>query len=386
VLVIMDPTQIPQEAPMDPRITELAEQLITYSVKLQPGEKVYIEIKGLEAMELGRELVRVATVHGGVPFWYYNDETLSRGFINNAGEEQFASWGQFHKPIMEAVDAYIGVRGSSNPFDLADVDADRMKWHDKAYWGEVHIPIRLKKKWCVLRYPNPSMAQSAERSTEDFADFYFKVCTLDYARMSKAMDPLHALLEKTDKVHIKGPGTDLTFSIKGLPAVKCDGGRNIPDGEVYTAPVKDSVNGVIQYNTKTRQGGVVLDNIRFQVKDGKIVEATCDGDQSKLEDALNIDEGARYFGEFALGVNPHITKPMLDTLFDEKISGSFHLTPGNAYEAAFNGNKSAQHWDIVLIQTPEWGGGEIWFDGTLVRKDGLFVVPELEGLNPDNLK
>jgi len=371
---------------MDPRITQLAEQLITYSVKLQPGEKIYIEIKGLEAMELGKELVRVTTVHGGVPFWNYNDETLSRGFINNAGEEQFAAWGEFHKPIMEAVDAYIGVRGSTNPFDLADVDADRMKWHDKAYWGEVHIPIRLKKKWCVLRYPNPSMAQSAERSTEDFAEFYFNVCCLDYARMSKAMDPLHALLEKTDKVEIKGPGTDLSFSIKGLPAVKCDGGRNIPDGEVYTAPVKDSVNGVIQYNTKTRQGGVVLDNIRFVVKEGKIVEATCEGDQSKMEDALNIDEGARYFGEFALGVNPYITTPMLDTLFDEKISGSFHLTPGNAYEAAFNGNKSAQHWDIVLIQTPEWGGGEIRFDGQLVRKDGLFVIPELEGLNPDNLK
>ncbi len=371
---------------MDPRITQLAEQLITYSVKLQPGEKIYIEIKGLEAMELGQELVRVATVHGGVPFWYYNDETLSRGFINNADQGQFASWGEFHKPIMEAVDAYIGVRGSSNPFDLADVDADRMKWHDKAYWGEVHIPIRLKKKWCVLRYPNPAMAQAAERSTEDFADFYFKVCTLDYARMSKAMDPLHTLLEKTDKVEIKGPGTDLSFSIKGLPAVKCDGGRNIPDGEVYTAPVKDSVNGVIQYNTKTRQGGVVLDNIRFEVKDGKIIQATCDGDQAKLEDALDIDEGARYFGEFALGVNPYITSPMLDTLFDEKISGSFHLTPGNAYEAAFNGNKSAQHWDIVLIQTTQWGGGEIWFDGTLVRKDGLFVVPELAGLNPDKLK
>ena len=130
----------------------------------------------------------------------------------------------------------------------------------------------------------------------------------------------------------------------------------------------------------------MLDNIRFEVKDGKIVEATCDGDHAKLEDALDIDEGARYFGEFALGVNPYITKPMLDTLFDEKISGSFHLTPGNAYEAADNGNKSAQHWDIVLIQTPEWGGGEIWFDDTLVRKDGLFVIPELEGLNPDNLK
>ncbi len=371
---------------MDPRITQLAEQLITYSVKLQPGEKIYIEIKGLEAMELGRELVRTATVHGGVPFWYYNDETLSRGFIKNAGQEQFAAWGDFHRPIMEAVDAYIAVRGSTNPFDLADVDAERMKWHDEAYWGKVHLPVRLKKKWCVLRYPNPAMAMAAERATEEFADFYFRVCTMDYARMSRAMDPLAALIDRTDRVRITGPGTDLSFSIKGLPAVKCDGGRNIPDGEVYTAPVRDSVNGVIQYNTKTRQGGVVLDRIRFEIKDGRIVEADCEGDRDKLMAALDIDEGARYFGEFALGVNPYITEPMLDTLFDEKIAGSFHLTPGNAYEAADNGNKSAQHWDIVLIQTPEWGGGEIWFDDVLIRKDGLFVLPDLEGLNPENLK
>jgi len=371
---------------MDPRVTKLAEQLVHYSVRLQPGEKIYLEIKGLEAMDLGRELVRVATEAGGVPFWYYNDETLSRGFIRNATQEQFEAWGLFHRPIMEASDAYIGVRGGTNPFDLADVDADRMKWHDQAYWGQVHIPVRLNKKWCVLRYPNPAMAQAAERATEEFAQFYFDVCTLDYAKMSKAMDPLAELIERTDKVQLKGPGTDLTFSIAGLPPVKCDGHRNIPDGEVYTAPVRDSVNGVIQYNTKTRQGGAVLDNVRFVCKDGKIVEATCDGPDDKLQAALDIDEGARYFGEFALGVNPWITRPMLDTLFDEKIAGSFHLTPGNAYAAADNGNKSAQHWDIVMIQTPEWGGGEIRFDDVLIRKDGLFVLPELQGLNPDNLK
>ena len=371
---------------MNPRNRDLARQLIEYSVKLQPGEKIYIEIKGLHTMDLGKAVITAATEAGGVPFWYYNDGAIGLGVVYNASQEQFQAWGQFHRPIMESVDAYIGLRGSTNPFDLVDVDKDRMKWHDQAYWGEVHIPVRLKKKWCVLRYPNPAMAQAAERSTEEFADFYYKVCTLDYARMSKAMDPLAELITETDRVHLKGPGTDLTFSIKGLPAVKCDGGRNIPDGEVYTAPVKDSVNGVIQYNTKTRQGGAVLDNIRFQCKDGKIVEATCDGDDGKLQEALDIDEGARYFGEFALGVNPHITTPMLDTLFDEKISGSFHLTPGNAYETANNGNKSAQHWDIVMIQTPDWGGGEIWFDDVLIRKDGLFVPEALQGLNPDRLK
>ena len=369
----------------DPRLAKLAEQLISYSVELQPGEIIYLEIKGLHALELGKALVKAATEKGGVPFWYYNDEELSRQFIKYAGREQFEKWGKFHRPIMEAVDAYIAVRGSTNPFDLADVDADRRKWHDKAYWDEVHIPVRLKKKWCVLRYPNPAMAQLAERATEDFADFYFQVCTLDYAKMSRAMDPLKELLEATDRVEIRGPDTALSFSIKGLPAVKCDGQRNIPDGEVYTAPVKDSMNGVITYNTATMRAGALFKNVRFEVEHGKIVRATCDGDVGKLNEALDVDEGARYFGEFALGVNPYITKPMLDTLFDEKIRGSFHLTPGNAYETAFNGNRSALHWDIVCIQTPEWGGGEIWFDGKLVRKDGQFVLPELSGLNPDLL-
>ncbi len=369
----------------DPRVPQLAEQLVRYSVDLQPGEIIYFEIKGLAALDLGRALVRAATEAGGVPFWYYNDEDVSRHFIRHAGREQFQAWGRFHRAIMERVDAYVAVRGSTNPYDLADVDGERMKWHDKAYWDEVHIPVRLKKKWCVLRYPNPAMAQLAERATEEFADFYFRVCTLDYARLSRAMDPLAELLERTDRVRLTGPGTDLSFSIAGLPAVKCDGHRNIPDGEVYTAPVRDSVEGTIAYNADTVRAGARFRNVRFRVERGRIVEAGCEGDERKLNEILDVDEGARHFGEFALGLNPHIEKPMLDTLFDEKIGGSFHLTPGNAYDSAFNGNRSALHWDLVCIQTPQWGGGEIWFDDRLVRKDGRFVVPELEGLNPEAL-
>jgi aminopeptidase len=369
----------------DPRVNRLAEQLVSYSVDLQPGEIIYLEVKGLHALELGRQLVKQATLRGGVPFWYYNDEELSRGFIKNASQEQFQKWGGFHRPIMEAVDAYIAVRGSTNPFDLADVDGEHMKWHDQAYWDQVHIPVRLKKKWCVLRYPNPAMAQLAEQPTETFAEFYFQVCTLDYGRMSRAMDPLAELIERTEQVQIRGPGTDLSFSIAGLPAVKCDGHRNVPDGEVYTAPVRDSMNGTIAYNAATMRAGTLFRDVRFRVEQGRIVEAACDGDSAKLNQLLDVDEGARYFGEFALGVNPYITRPMLDTLFDEKIGGSFHLTPGNAYDSAFNGNRSALHWDLVCIQTAEWGGGEILFDGQVIRKGGRFVLPELEDLNPEAL-
>ncbi len=371
----------------DPRITKLAENLLGYSVDIQPGEKVMIEAKGIYSLELVKELIRVATLKGAVPFWYYNDDSLYRHFLINMNEDQMESFTKLHEDIMDHMDAYIGIRGAENAYDNSDVPADKKQLLSKVFVKRVHYAKRIENtKWCVLRFPNSAMAQLAETSQEAFEDFYFRVCNLDYAKLSKAMDPLKELMEKTDKVHIKGPGTDLTFSIKDIPAVKCDGDRNIPDGECYTAPVRDSVNGVITYNAPSLNDkvGCVFENIRFEFKDGKIVNATCHGDNDKLNEILDTDEGARYIGEFSLGLNPYIREPMKDTLFDEKIYGSLHLTPGMCYKEAPNGNESAVHWDIVLIQTPDFGGGEIYFDGKLVRKDGDFVIPELaKTLNAD---
>ena len=282
------------------------------------------------------------------------------------------------------MDAYIAIRAALNTSELADVPSDKL-----AMYNNLTNPTENYRvdhtKWVVLRYPNNSMAQLAHTSLEAFEDFYFKVCTLDYGKMSKAMDPLVDLMNRTDKVHIIGPGTDLTFSIKGIPAVKCDGQCNIPDGEVYTAPVRDSMNGVISYNTPSEEQGFTYENIVFEINNGKIIKATANDDY-RVNKLLDTDQSARYFGEFAIGVNPYILEPMKDTLFDEKIAGSFHLTPGASYEDAPNGNKSAIHWDLVNIQRSEYGGGEIYFDDILIRKDGLFVVDELLGLNPENLK
>ena len=199
------------------------------------------------------------------------------------------------------------------------------------------------------------------------------------------MDALKALMDRTDRVRLVAPGTDLTFSIKGIPAIKCAGNMNIPDGEVYTAPVKESVNGVISYNAPSLHGGIKHENICLKFKDGKIIEATSSNTKA-LNEVFDTDAGARYVGEFAIGVNPYVNKPMLDILFDEKIAGSIHFTPGCCYDDAFNGNKSSVHWDLVTIMTPEWGGGEIYFDDVLIRKDGLFVLDELKCLNPENLK
>lgn len=363
----------------DKRNEILARNLIGYSVTLKPGEKIMIEAKGKETLELVKEVIKEATRVGGVPFWYYNDESLQRPWIRGAAKEQFKAFGKLHLKLMKEFDAYLGLRGSDNPFDLADIDSKQTKLNQTLYYKPVHLEQRVKKtKWCVLRFPNNAMAQLAETSQETFEKFYYDVCCLNYARMSKAMDPLARLMEKTDMVRIVGPDTDLSFSIKDIPVVKCDGTRNIPDGEVYTAPVKDSINGYITYNTPSLHEGLTFEKIRFDFRNGKIVDASCRGLTEKLNEILDIDRGARYVGEFAIGVNPFILHPMKDTLFDEKIAGSFHLTPGQCYDEAPNGNNSVIHWDLVMIQRKDYGGGEIYFDDKLIRKNGIFVDKKLE--------
>jgi aminopeptidase len=230
------------------------------------------------------------------------------------------------------------------------------------------------------------MAQQANMSTEEFEDFFFNVCTFDYSRLATAIEPLKTAMEQADKIHILGPGTDLNFSIKDIPVIPCTGQRNIPDGECFTAPVRDSVNGVISFNAPTIYQGAIFEGIKLVFAKGKVVEATAAGGMTaKLNQILDSDEGARYVGEWSFGVNPWILNPMKDILFDEKIAGSFHFTPGNAYDEADNGNRSVVHWDMVMLQREEQGGGEIFFDGELIRKNGLFVREGLAGLNPDQL-
>ena len=369
---------------MDPRITTLAKNLINYSVSLQKGERLLIEVYD-DGLPLVKALVAEAFAVGALPFVTVKNNSVQRALLLGASAEQLDLIAGWEAARMKEMDAYIGLRAGFNASELSDVPSSQMELYQQRWWHPVHSELRVNQtKWCILRYPNAAMAQLAGMSSEAFTDFYFDVCNLDYEKMSSAMNPLVSLLEKTDRVRISGPGTDLSFSIKDIPAVKCCGLRNIPDGEVYTAPVKDSVNGRLTYNTPSVYQGVTYENISFEFKDGKIVKATANNENG-INKVLDTDPGARFIGEFALGVHPHIAKPMKDTLFDEKIKGSFHFTPGNAYNCADNGNRSAIHWDLVCIQTAEYGGGEIWFDDRLIRKDGRFVIAELEGLNPEIL-
>jgi aminopeptidase len=368
----------------DPRIEQLAKNLINYSVALKPGEKILIEDIGGE-IPLTKALIQEAYKAGGLPYVTIKDYELWRTLFSECTEEQIKRMTEFEVARMKEMDAYIGLRAVNNAFEMGAVPPEKTKIYMETYMRPLHHDVRVKHtKWCILRYPNPSTAQLAGMATDVFEDLYFKVCNLDYSKMSKAMDSLVRVMESADKVRITGKDTDLSFSIKGMPAIKCDGKLNIPDGEVFSAPIRDSVNGVITYNVPAVYQGVTYENIRLEFKDGKIVKATAN-DTERINKVFDTDEGARYVGEFAIGVNPYIDKPMKDTLFDEKIKGSIHFTPGSCYDECNNGNQSSIHWDLVFIQRPEHGGGEIWFDDKLIRKDGIFMLEELKCLNPENL-
>jgi aminopeptidase len=362
----------------DPRFDKLAKLLVEYSTRLKRNEKVLIEAFDVPD-QMTIALIRAVRKAGAIPFVQVQRAQISRELALEASDRQLNLAARNELARMKKMDAYIALRGSNNITELSDVPMKQMQLIMKKMRPVQDQRVK-KTKWVVLRWPTPSMAQLAAMSTEAFEDFYFEVCTLDYRKLQPGMKALKTLMEKTDRVEIKGPGTDLRFSVKGIPAVICGGDRNIPDGEVFTCPVKNSVEGHVTFNAPSIYQGIGFDGIRLDFREGKIVDATSNQPE-KLNKILDSDPGARYIGEFSLGFNPYVLEPMRDILFDEKIAGSFHFTPGQAYEEADNGNRSQVHWDMVSIQRPDYGGGEIYFDGKLTRRDGEFLPKQLRSLN-----
>jgi aminopeptidase len=367
----------------DPRYKKLADLLVRYSTEIKKGDCALLDMIDVPD-EFSLELMRAVRAAGGTPFIEVRHTRVTREIIRATDAKHAARLRDIELYRMKKMQAYIAIRGSANASENSDVPGDRMQLFSRCQRPVLNYRVN-KTRWCVLRWPTPSMAQAAGMSTEAFEDLYFQVCTMDYAKMARAMAPLEKRMARTDRVRLVSPGTDLTFSIKGIGAKMCKGDRNIPDGEVFSCPVKKSVNGVIQFNTPTIYSGTKFERVRLEFKDGKIIQATA-SDTKRLNDILDTDPGARYVGEFSLGFNPYIQNPLCDILFDEKIAGSLHFTPGQAYEECDNGNRSAVHWDMVLIQRKEWGGGEVWFDDELIRQDGIFLSKDLKPLNPANLK
>lgn len=370
----------------DPRYTQLAQLLVKHSTKIQPGERVLVEATCIPS-EMLVALTEAICQAGGIPVIDRKDPLVARKLLLEGTLEECEArikyMGELELHRMKEMQAYISLRGAENLSEQNDVPSERTQIFSKFWQKPVHIEQRVKHtKWVVLRWPTASMAQQAKMSTEAFEDYFFSVCLANYAAMEKAVQPLVTRMKNADAVHIIAPDTDLKFSIKGIGAKPCFGLRNIPDGECYSAPVKNSVNGYIHYNAPTIFQGIAMDDIRLVFKDGRVVEATS-SDSAELNRILDTDVDARCIGEFALGFNPNVTTPMRDILFDEKIRGSLHIALGQCYDDCYNGSQSAIHWDMVQLQE---GGGEIWFDGELLRKDGRFIPEDLQGLNPENMQ
>ena len=363
----------------DPRIDQLARALVRYSTQVKKGDFVWIDCFDVPSA-VAVALIRAVVAAGGKPVVKLHEAVVSRELTMHADEAQYDVLAKNNLDLMKQMDCYIAVRGSLNITENADVPSDRMRMVTAKL-----RPLQNERvnntRWCVLRWPTSSMAQQAGMSTQAFEDFFFRVCLLDYEALLPAMNALKKLMDRAKEVHITGPGTDLRFSLRGQKAIACGGRHNIPDGECFTSPVKNSVEGFITYNAPSIYQGIAFDHVRLEFSKGKIINATANNTEA-INKILDSDDGARFIGEFAIGFNREIREPMRDILFDEKIAGSFHFTPGQAYEGpADNGNRSQVHWDLVCIQRPDYGGGEIRFDGKVIRKDGKFTLPELKKLN-----
>ena len=357
----------------------LANQLLSHSVELKKGDNIMIQCIGLNAIGLVRALASQVREMGAYPFLKIEDPETNRMMLESGDEEYWK--GQAEKdqlPLMKQMDAFIGIRASENIYENSSVSKKANKAYSDHFLNPVHFEERVNHtNWAVLRYPSAAFAMNAKMSTERFRDFYYDACLFDYNKLKEAMKPLEKMLRETDKIQLKGEGTDIEFSVKGQNWIPCYGKRNIPDGELFSSPILDSVNGHITYAPSVYQGKP-FEFVKLVVENG-VVTGFDSSNNSALEEILDTDEGARRFGEFSFGLNPIIKNPMYDILFDEKITGSNHLTLGKDYEIAPNGNESAIHWDLVCI------GADVYFDGELIRKGREFVKEELKGLNPEEL-
>ena len=366
---------------MEEKLKKLAHTIINYSLDVKENERILITYKTSDPEPLVKELIREINEKKAIVFLNIFPGAEISSLLNEGCTKQKIEEIAKHKEFeVNNYDSFIHLAYNLNDFEGKNLDKDLKILLGKKTQKSNDIRVN-KRKWTLLNYPSNIDAFKAHMEYKDFYEYALDVMTFNYEQMEKDIKPLKELMEKTNIVRVTGKDTDITFSIKDIPVIPCTGKMNIPDGEIFTAPIKKSVNGVITYNTPSPYDGNVFHNVRLEFKDGKIIKASCDEDNEKLNEIFDRDEGARYIGEFSLGLNPKIRNPIGDILFDEKIIGSIHFTPGKAYDEADNGNSSMIHWDMVLIQREEWGGGNIYFDDVLIRENGKFVLDSLRHLN-----
>lgn len=368
-------------------LKRLARQFAVNAVRTGPGDNIWIEYKGPKARIIADACAEAVTEAGGTPLLVDSSAATLTSVIGALSPDGIETIGAEKLARMKTMQGYIRVDDDADEEKIG-LSAEQMGLYKTALRPMTDHRVN-HTRWLVTAAPTEEFAAACGMSFPQFENFYRDVCLVDYNAMSAAVQPLKKIMTEGKKVHILSPAqeTDLTFSIEGIPAIPCTGTVNIPDGECFTAPVKDSINGTIKFGPSS-YNGQKFQFIRLTFRDGHIEDAVAENAErtAMLNRMLDTDDGARYVGEFAINFNPYIKHPTGSILFDEKIDGGLHLAMGACYDDAPNGNKSAVHWDMVHIQRPDYGGGEIWIDDRLIRRDGIFVVPELEALNPENLK
>lgn len=360
------------------KLKKLAKIIINYSIALKKGEKLLIRGYGFDGYPLIKELYLEAVKAGAfkIDVRYSSDE-MARIFYENATKEQLTFLDLLDKKVADNYDAMIQIIADENPFELAAVEIKKKQLAMKAM--KPLSDILHKKRWCLFYYPNNATAQTAKKSLETWENFVFDSCIKDWKKEEKMQLKLIDLLKKVKKIRVVGHETDLTLSVAGQTWLKCCGSHNLPDGEVFTSPIRNSVSGVIRYNVPTRYMSKDFDWVKLWLKNGKVVKEACSHDVKDLADILNTDSGARYYGEFAFGLNKSILEPTREILFDEKMGKSLHMALGKCYDEAPNGNDSNIHWDLIFRF--DWANAELYFDDKKVYSKTKWIDDYFTFLN-----
>lgn len=365
----------------DIRVQRLADVLVNYSTRVQPGEWVGI-LGDTAALPALRAVYEAVIKAGGNPSLMLYDEAMTRSFYRHANDEQLAWLDPSQTLYYEQADVYIRVGATRNTRAMTHIPAARVQQHRKA--RSVWLDTRLnraaegKMKWVGTWYPTDASAQEANMSLEEYEAFVYSAtfCDLDdpvseWKKLSAMQQEKIDWLQGKSQFTLKGPNVDLTLSVAGRTFINSDGHANMPSGEIFTGPVEESVNGWVRYTYPTIVSGRAIRGIELTFVDGRVEKATAEENEELLLEALNTDEGARYLGEFAIGTNFGIQQFTGNILFDEKIGGTFHTAVGRSYKETGGKNESAVHWDMICDLRTE---SEIHVDGELFYKNGEFVV------------
>ena len=356
---------------VDDRITETAKVLLDYSTKTKSGDRVLIRADA-PAKDLALEVYRQALLRGAYP-WIRPELPGTRYIFHKYASGAQLGFIPEHEMVeIRNTDVYISLVALLNVKELSDIDPARISARVKALKPLTDWRVE-KTRWVVFVYPTEAYAQEAEMSLREFEDFVFNACLIDWKDVSNKLQLLKKQVDAVDKVEIVSPDTHLEFSIKGRSCVAADGDKNMPDGELFTSVVEDSVKGSIRFDVPAAYTtfGSVVEDITITFEHGKAVAAKAAKNQAFLEKILATDEGAKRIGEFGIGFNYGITRPVKHTLFDEKIGGTVHLALGRGYKETLSQNDSAVHWDLIKDLRKD---GEVYFDGKLVMKNGKWLT------------